>query len=64
MNILSLQNVTYQYEGTKKSVLKDIHTDFETGAKRERRMKSMNKMQLALMKRIFAALPPISRCSP
>ncbi|MEE0681936.1 MAG: ABC transporter ATP-binding protein [Candidatus Gastranaerophilaceae bacterium] len=32
MNILSLQNVTYQYEGTKKSVLKDIHTDFETGA--------------------------------
>jgi hypothetical protein len=51
MNILSLQNVTYQYEGTKKSVLKDIHTDFETGAKRERRMKSMNKMQLALMKK-------------
>lgn len=51
MNILSLQNVTYQYEGTKKSVLKDIHTDFETGAKRERRMKSMNKMQLTLMKK-------------
>lgn len=31
MNILSLQNVTYQYEGTKKSVLKDIEAEFETG---------------------------------
>ena len=32
MRILSLQNVTYQYNGTKKSVLKDIHVDFKTGA--------------------------------
>lgn len=32
MNILSLRDVTYQYEGTKKSVLKDVHTEFETGA--------------------------------
>lgn len=32
MNLLSLQNVTYQYSGTKKSVLKDIHANFETGA--------------------------------
>ncbi|WP_040197153.1 ABC transporter ATP-binding protein [Candidatus Soleaferrea massiliensis] len=32
MSILSLQNVTYQYEGTKKSVLKDIDAEFETGA--------------------------------
>ena len=30
-NVLSLKNVTYQYEGTKKPVLKSINADFETG---------------------------------
>lgn len=32
MSILSLQDVTYQYEGSKNSVLKDIQSEFETGA--------------------------------
>jgi ABC-type antimicrobial peptide transport system, ATPase component len=30
-NVLSLRNVSYQYEGTKKLTLKSINTDFETG---------------------------------
>ena len=30
-NVLSLKNVTYQYEGAKKLVLKSISADFETG---------------------------------
>ena len=32
MKILSLQDVTYQYEGAKKPVLQEIQADFETGA--------------------------------
>jgi len=30
-NVLSLKNVTYQYEGAKKLVLKSVNADFETG---------------------------------
>ena len=30
-NVLSLKNVTYQYEGAKKMVLKNVSADFETG---------------------------------
>lgn len=32
MNLLTLQDVTYQYEGTKKAVLKSIHAAFDAGA--------------------------------
>ncbi len=32
MKLLSLQDVAYQYEGSKNSVLKDIQSEFETGA--------------------------------
>ena len=31
MNVLSLHNVTYKYQGTKKSVLKGVSADFEAG---------------------------------
>lgn len=31
MNVLTLKNVTYQYEGTRKSVLKDISVEFSGG---------------------------------
>lgn len=31
MNVLTLKNVTYQYEGTRKSVLKDISVEFSSG---------------------------------
>ena len=31
MNILTLKNVTYKYDGAKKSVLKGISADFDTG---------------------------------
>ena len=31
MNVLTLNNVTYKYEGTKKSVLKGVSADFEAG---------------------------------
>jgi len=31
MNILSLKNVTYQYEGAKKLVLKDVNAEFSSG---------------------------------
>lgn len=31
MNVLSLKNVTYQYEDASKEVLKEVSTDFETG---------------------------------
>lgn len=31
MSVLSIKNVSYQYEGTKKSVLKNISADFEAG---------------------------------
>ena len=31
MNILTMQNVSYKYEGTKKTVLKGINAEFETG---------------------------------
>ena len=31
MNTLALQNVSYQYEGTKKVVFKDVSMDFEAG---------------------------------
>ncbi len=30
-NILTMQNVSYQYEGAKKTVLKDINAEFEAG---------------------------------
>jgi len=30
-NVLTLNNVDYKYEGTKKNVLKGIKADFETG---------------------------------
>ncbi|CAM3016779.1 ATP-binding cassette domain-containing protein [Paenibacillus larvae] len=29
MSVLALQNVSYQYEGTKKLVLKDVNVSFE-----------------------------------
>lgn len=31
MSVLSIKNVSYQYEGTKKNVLKNISADFEAG---------------------------------
>ena len=31
MNVLTLKNVTYKYEGTKKSVLKGVNANFEAG---------------------------------
>ena len=31
MNLLTLKNVTYKYDGTKKDVLKEVSADFESG---------------------------------